>query len=514
MIPQFSQRSAVSTKRVRVSPRSLNGTYYRSLMLHPYRRCAWILRFLPLLLFLLMGCDHYSMHRVRLAFQEGRFDDALRQLDKAATGKKQLPYLFEYALIAHYTNHFEESNRIFEQAEILAEDLYTKSFSREATSLLTSDNILPYSGTRHERFLAHYYRILNYVYLNLQDDILVECRRAERLRQHYADEDSTYNFAGSAFLDYLSGILYEWAGDWNDAYIAYRWAEAGYQQYGEPLGISLPMDIGHALVRLSRFLGFDQEAKRYAQLYGEPPQHPPGSGELILIYESGFVPTKIEEELFFPIFKTDPFIHKEEVNEDDIWEFADIVVHRQNTKYDEAELEYLMRLAIPAYVSNRPHLIGVKAEVKHFGGTRVQRRLDEISNRGSEVDNFQVRGVLVEDIEGSVLATFDSEQEMILLRTVVRTILKYLAFYSVAKEDEFVGSLVNFLNVASEKADTRSWETLPNQIFLVRMSLPAGIHNVTLSFLDVDGNWIRTETLSDVDIKANGKTFLNYRTFE
>ena len=150
MIPQFSQRSAVSTKRVRVSPRSLNGTYYRSLMLHPYRRCAWILRFLPLLLFLLMGCDHYSMHRVRLAFQEGRFDDALQQLDKAATGKKQLPYLFEYALIAHYTNHFEESNQIFEQAEILAEDLYTKSFSREATSLLTSDNNLPYSGTRHE----------------------------------------------------------------------------------------------------------------------------------------------------------------------------------------------------------------------------------------------------------------------------------------------------------------------------------------------------------------------------
>ena len=188
MTPQFSQRSAVSTKRVRVSPRSLNGTYYRSLMLHPYRRSAWILRFLPLLLFLLMGCNHYSMHRVRLAFQEGRFDDALQQLDKAATGKKQLPYLFEYALIAHYANHFEESNRIFEQAEILAEDLYTKSFSREATSLLTSDNILPYSGTRHERFLAHYYRILNYVYLNLQDDILVECRRAERLRQHYADE--------------------------------------------------------------------------------------------------------------------------------------------------------------------------------------------------------------------------------------------------------------------------------------------------------------------------------------
>jgi len=514
MPPRLPYQMLLVKKWVRVLTGSMRGIYDRPLVLCPHGRCVWVLCFVFLLLFLLVGCDRYSMHRVRLAFQEGRFDDALRQLDKATTEKSQLPYLFEHALIAHYASHFEESNRIFEQAEILVEELYTKSFLRESISLIASDNIRPYSGTRYERFLVHYYRILNYVYLNLQDDALVECRRAERLRQYYVDEDPTYNFAGSAFLGYLSGIVYEWAGDWNDAYIAYRWAETGYQRYGEPLGISLPTDIGHALVRLSRFLGFKQEVERYVLLYGEPPQCPSGSGELILIYESGFVPPKIEEELFFPVFKTDPFIHQKGADENEILEFANIVVHRQSSDYEEAELEYLMRLAIPAYISKRPDLIGVRAEVRCTSGIQGRRGIDEISSLGQEWETFQARGVLVEDIEGSVFATFETDHKVILLRTAIRSILKYLAFRGVDGEDGFVGGLVNFLNVASERADTRSWETLPNQIFIARMFVPAGVHNVTLSFLDVDGNWGRTKTFSNVDVRANRKAFLNYRSFE
>ena len=153
-------------------------------------------------------------------------------------------------------------------------------------------------------------------------------------------------------------------------------------------------------------------------------------------------------------------------------------------------------------------------EVKFSGETDLQSKLGENLSRRLEVGNFQALSVSVEDVEGAVLSTFDSEQRVILLRTVVRAILKYLAFRRAEKADELVGSLVNFLNMATEVADTRSWETLPNQMFLVRMSLPAGMYNVTLSFLDMEGKRVRTETLSDVVIKTNGKTFLNYRTFE
>ena len=444
-----------------------------------------------LCLLLLSGCAPYSMKEVRLAFEEGNFEGALVHLDETnPKGKAKLPYLFERGLIAHYANQFEESNRAFEIAELTAEDLYTKSISREALSLLTSDNLRPYAGTRYERLLVHYYRALNYVYLNLPDEALVECRRAGKLIEYYTDKDAKYNFVGGAFLAYLSGILYEWSGDINDAYISYRWAETGYQRYEKQLGVPFPQDLGDALARLARRLGFTDEAQRYAVLYGEPTPSPPDFGELIIIYESGFAPQKVEDNLLLPILKTDALEFEDET--DEAWDFADTVIQRQDLRYEEVELEYLLRVAIPTYTSNRPQFAGVKAEA----------------------NNRQVRGILVEDVESAALTTFASEQTTILLRTTVRALLKYLGFRRANKEDKLLGRLVNLVNVATESADTRSWETLPNQIFIVRMSLPAGIHDVRLSFLDGRGQLIQTETLRSVEVYANGKTFLNHRTFD
>ena len=526
-----------------VKPRQNRPFLYRLLTTHLYQQFfKWRVGF-SLILPALIGCSGYSMHEVRLAIERGEFETALAHLDEENSKKRKLPYLFERGLIAHYANRFEESNQVFERAEIIAEDLYTKRISREIASLLTSDAVRPYPGTRYERLLIHYYRALNYVYLNLPDDALVECRRAGQLLQYYADEDATYNFAGAAFVAYLSGILYEWEKDWNNAYIAYHWAEAGYQRYAEQLGVSLPEDIGHSLARLARFLGFNEDAERYAEFYGEPPLPAPGFGELIFIYESGFVPPKTKENLLFPIFKTDSFVSeekREEENDEKIWEFADTVVRRRNLRYEKLELEYLVRVEIPVYISNRPRLVGVKLEIEPVSHQSISDRietpiesqfhqhtsragLDEVRVESEQRETFNIEleatdiqaiGVLVEDVEGAALATFASDQKTILLRTVVRAILKYLAFRRAENKGDLLGDLVNFFNVATERADTRSWETLPNQIFLVRMSLPAGTHNVTLSFLDDGGRYVRTETIPCVEIEANGKTFLNHRTFE
>ena len=147
-------------------------------------------------------------------------------------------------------------------------------------------------------------------------------------------------------------------------------------------------------------------------------------------------------------------------------------------------------------------------------GIEAGSKLSEIPSLESGTSNLRANGVLVEDVEGAALATFASEQKTILIRTVVRAILKYLAFRRAEKKWDLLGDLVNLFNVATERADTRSWQTLPNQISLVRMSLPAGTHDLALSFFDDDGRHLRTETLSSVKIEANGKTFLNYRTFE
>ena len=449
---------------------------------------------LPLaLLCLSFGCSPYSMEEVRIAFEQGDFDGALIELDADGKGEAKLPYLFERGLIAHYGDQFDESNRTFELAEITSDDLYTKSISREAVSLVTSDNLRSYAGTQYERLMIHYYRAFNYVYLNMPDDALVECRKASNLLQYYADADENYEFVGAAFIAYLSAILYEWAGDWNDAFIAYRWAERAYKQYEEVLGIPFPQDVGKSLVRLARQLGFQEEFERYAAIYGEPSENIPDSGELILLYETGFAPFKIEENIVFPILKVDPIVQEDaDRDEKKVREYSRTLMRRRNQRYREVEIEYLLRVAIPTYRSNRPRIVGIDADTTYG----------------------QVSGVLVEDIEAAAMKTFESELPTIMLRTVVRGVLKYLGFRRANKEGEVVGRLVNLLNVVTESADTRSWQTLPNQIFLVRMRLPVGKHNITLSFSDRADRRVKTDTLQNVIIRANDKTFLNYRTFE
>ena len=445
------------------------------------------------LLCLSLGCSPYSMEEVRIAFEQGDFDGALIELDADGKGEAKLPYLFERGLIAHYGDQFDESNRTFELAEITSDDLYTKSISREAVSLLTSDNLRSYAGSQYERLLIHYYRAFNYVYLNMPDDALVECRKASRLLQFYADADESYEFVGAAFIAYLSGILYEWSGDWNDAFIAYRWAERAYKQYEETLGIPFPQDVGESLVRLAGKLGFQEEFERYAAIYGEPPKNIPDSGELILLYETGFAPFKIEENIVLPILKVDPIVQADvDRDEKEVREYSRTLMLRRNQRYKEIEIEYLLRVAIPAYRSNRPSLVGIDAKTTYGG----------------------VSGVLVEDIEAAAMKTFESELPTIMLRTVVRGVLKYLGFRRADKEGKVAGRLVNLLNVVTESADTRSWQTLPNQIFLVRTRLPAGTHNITLSFSNRTNRQVKTDTLQNVIISANDKTFLNYRTFE
>ena len=427
------------------------------------------------LLCLSLGCGRYNMEQVQIAFANSDYDGALLQLDAGGKRKAKLPYLLERGLIAHYGSRFHESNRTFELAEITSEDLYTKSISREALSLVTSDTFRAYAGSQYERLLIHYYRAFNYVYLNLPDEALVECRKAGRLLQYYADAEEDYEFVGAAFIAYLSGILYEWAGDWNDAFIAYRWAEKAYRQYEELMGVAFPQDVGESLVRLAGRLGFREEFEKYSEIYGKPPEGEPDYGELILLYETGFAPQKYQEDLILPILTTDTFFEDEDdqaekedakgekdsakaqdesapseksdgpndndsgqdeepeaPDEEELRDYASVLTERRGRQYKEVDIEYILRLAIPTYRSNRPILNGVDAETTHG----------------------RAAGVLVEDVEAVAMKSFERELPTILLRTVVRGILKYLGFRAANKKNE-ARDILSICSVLSRNAPTR-----------------------------------------------------------
>ncbi len=436
-----------------------------------------------LIIFLMIGCGGYKFQEVIEPLESGQPESAYTYLQKHTPKTPDIPYQFELGLVAHYANHFSESNTALDIAGDIAEDRYTKSVSKELGSLVTSDKLRPYSGTQYERLLSHYYRALNYVYQGQLDSALVECRRATNLINYFKGEDEKYDFFGTGFLAYLSGMLFEATGEWNDALISYKQAAAYYKNASEKTGVETPKDIGNALVRLTRRLGFTDEFERYRQQYGESPPRPENTGELVLFYESGYVPAKSEESLTFPILK------KDDVEDE---KFVPTLIGREGMVFEDVELEYLLRVAIPTIGSYRPHFAGIKIAV------------------GQD----QKTGVLVEDVENIAIETFNAQRPIILLRTLVRAVGKYLIYRKANKENEALGLLVNLAGVVTEQADTRSWRTLPNQIFMVRMPLPEGTHTLNLSFLDANGRVRGSQSVPDIKIDANRITFLNHRTYE
>ncbi len=436
-----------------------------------------------LILSLMIGCGGYKFSEVIEPLETGQPENAYTYLQEHTPEKPDIPFLFELGLVAHYANHYSESSGALDQAGDIAEDRYTKSVSKEVSSLVTSDKLRPYAGTRYERLLSHYYRALNYVYQGQLDGALVECRRATGLINYFKGEDEDYDFLGTGFLAYFSGMLFEASGEWNDAYISYKQAAEYYQNAAEKTGVEMPDDIGNSLIRLARKLGFTDDLERYRRQYGESPNLSKDYGELILFYETGYVPPKREESLTFPILKTDDV-------EDD--KFVPTLMGRQGRTYKDVELEYLLRVAIPTIGSHRPRLAGVEVAAGAVKGS----------------------GMLVADVEKIAIETFNAQRPMILLRTLLRAVGKYLIYRKANNENEALGLLVNLAGVVTEQADTRSWKTLPNQIFVVRMSLPAGTHTLNLSFLSANGRGSRRESVPDIKINPNRITFLNYRTYE
>lgn len=445
----------------------------------------------PLLLIVLLtvGCAAYNFEKVENGLESDKPTDAYDYLKKNSPKKPDIPHQFELGLTGHYANLFADSSTAFDFAQDIAEERFTKSISTEALSLLTSDQLRAYTGTKYERLLSHYYSILNYIYAGSLEGALVECKQATNLIQYFKGEEKDYNYFAAGFLAHLCGMVFEAAGELNDAYISYKQAAEYYNHSSRYTSVSTPEDVGHSLVRISRKLGFTEDYDRYRQQFGDTPPIPENNGELVLFYETGYVPRKTEESLTFPILKTDRFGEKD--NKDNV-KFARTLRTREGMVVEEIKLEYLLRVAIPTIRSKRPHFAGIQVSV----------------------DDHSAQGVLIEDVENMAIETLNAKRTIILIRTLARALGKYLLFREAKKKSTALGLITNLAGVLTESADTRSWQTLPNQIYLVRMTLPAGKHRLKLSFLDSRGNVIKSESNLEVEIIANQISFLNYRTYE
>ncbi len=417
----------------------------------------------------LTGCAGTAalMQQVDAAIGKGDYRSAVAAIrsNKDLYGSKNsVLYNLDVGLLYHYLGEPDSSNKFLLQAEREIEELYTKSVTGQVLSFVVNDNLLSYEGEDHEKVLVNVFLALNFAEKGDIDAALVEARKVDlKLREYTRQYDGKNTYKEDAFIRYLTGVLYETAGEVNDAFIAYRNAYHTYRTYQSIYGTSAPDFLVDDVVRTAALMNFEEERLEFEKLGGKAYDRTRrrNEGSVLVVTYVGKGPRKdqIRPSVSIP---------------------------------DTAGIIHTFQIALP------------KFEPRYFGGREYEVML------ASGRDTIVSRADVAQNITAIAGKALDDRIANIYLKSGGRAVLKFLAAEK-AKSDlkKNQNKLINILGsiaidavvAATEQADTRTWRTLPAQIHLSRVHLPAGSYFCTVSAND--GNF----TLRDIPVTVRpGRT--------
>jgi hypothetical protein len=420
------------------------------------------------------AADYYSNLR------QGNFEKAGKALDQNRLLKKnrnRLLYLLEKGKLCHMLQQYDHSNKYFNEADLLMES--SKASVKDiAFGTLLNPMMKTYRGEDFEKYLIHYYKSLNYLQLGQPAEALVEARRIS-LRS-YAQEDKagrTDHYSEDAFSFMLQGMIYEKNNEINNAFIAYRNAAKVFlDNNGSYYGTVLPLQLKMDVLRTAHLNGFIDEVTRFEKLFNLKflNEEKPEGGELILFWENGSAPVKDQQDLYFSLFKGsgDNFYFKDGGGLFNIPFEPGAGYSRDNLKAEDIRS---LRISLPRY----------RSQPLFYSTANV------------EINGINYLLEPTESINSLAISTLKERTLKELTSTLTRVAIKKIAEEAVrtdqkdeqknGKKDEkkrarneAIAMGIQIFNFASEKADTRNWQSLPHTIFFTRIPLKAGINDITV----------------------------------
>lgn len=377
--------------------------------------------------------------------------------------------------MADFSSSIEKIRENDEKAMISASDV-----GANIAATMVNDNAIPYEGEGYERVLLHHYQALNYLKKKDLEGAGVEVRRANaeqneslkrfekdveraqeeaekkkvkvesasRIDTQYAQMDEVAgkvkNSFQNAYTFYISGFIYELLQQSNDAYIDYKKALEIYPEnrylQNDVLRLASMLEMREELDELK--VRFPADNKLFID------EKTVGSGDLLVLFEDGFVPQKQEVKIPIPI------------NRGGLVTIAfPIYQEKWSTQ-------------VPLLIFNSNELIGSTEPI------------------------CDVRALAVKALKEKV--------PVIATRQIIRAVTKGVTSATAKKNlGEFGQFAANVWNLISESADLRSWLTLPANAQILRTTLPGGSYRLSLQHPMISGL-----SSVDVEIPADGKTVL------
>jgi hypothetical protein len=437
-----------------------------------------------------VACSNYVQRStaIRGALATSQYDAALDEIANINPSNSLLLLLYEQGMVLHCQGDYAASNLALERAEVVLDGLYTRSITRGVASLAVSETIEQYRGDPFEAIFANYYKVLNYLALRDIEDAMVECRRINRRLQMFQDSGETY-FSNDPFLQYLTAMVYTRGGERTDADVSYRLATRLYDEPEYAEFTPTPPTVFCDAAALASSIGDAQAAQEYAAR-GEC--SPDGAARVNVLLDCGEIVQKGEENIVLPIFENDRW------DNDD--EFAHELSKRRGRPYSkQVRVKYWLKVALPVLVPEPPRY--TRAVVR-------ARSADQRTGTDAETVAW-----LVEDLDAHAMRAFQEEQSTLFVRAIVRALVKYAAFSAADGKDEGLGAVVNLFNVVTETADTRSWSTLPQAIWMARLDLPPGEYEIDADLFSGDGVRRATASFRGVQVRRGDMVFRNARVF-
>jgi hypothetical protein len=438
--------------------------------------------FFALLVFVLLaGCgpsvNRYALIETSLRAQNPKGADAIVQsAEKEYGDKSRLLYGMDRGMTLQLAGDYQQSNAVLEQAEEELDRLYTRRIRTETLAFMTNDTALFYEGDPYEQVLINVLKAINYAVLGQWQDALVEARRIDHRLNVLSDRTTEKNaYRDDGFARYLSGILYESTGEVNDAFIAYRKAYEAFEATRTWSHTPVPSQLRIDLLRTAEALHFTQELSEYQSLFPdarwEARQTLQELAQVVVISYNGRAPRKEDRFIDLPISLTalQLVLLNRGFSQSERNRGVDTVLYGLNGQ--------VVRVALPRIVPQKTHVPLDRVRLIPDNGTPVTLNTELVHNVTALADK-----ALSEKMAGlTVKALARAATKHALAEGMTR------GAQQAAGNDAgpWVGLLVGLLTkgwaVASEEADKRSWQTLPDEIHLARAWVPPGHYQVQAS---------------------------------
>jgi hypothetical protein len=416
---------------------------------------------------LLGGCATYSetFAKVERQVAARNYEQALAALETTKGPERdRVLYLLNKGMIERMRADFDASNANLEAAKQLMEQLHGVSVSEQTAAFVVNDATRSYAGEEYEQVLVHLYKALNYLQLTDLPAARVEALQVDVKLREVAPKLPGAHYGEDALARYLTGMIYEELGEWSDALIAYRKAYEAYRRQQPHTRVAMPEFLKHDLLRFTARQGLGDEHEAYRREFGieqwRSVEEGAALGEVVFILHNGLAPVLRERAITLPTGQG-----------------------------------HLVRIALPAFES-RPAPV-----------TRL-----ELASGAARAS-----GAVMEDVDAIARNHLDAKLPLITARAVARQAAKAAASHAARNNAErrdnggavLLALAVEVAALVTERADTRSWATLPRDIQLARLALPPGRHDVRVEFLGAHGQLLATRDYPGIEMRAGEKIYLS-----